>query len=355
MEKNLIQTKILMEKSLIQTQVFYEISMSIGGSLDLESMLRESLTTYLKRLNCLACIVLKPDKDSLRSYKPVFSIPRNPLTNKTCRYVLELIYKYEKKDLENFIDLVPLTIEDGNGKFCYIMDLPGFGLLALIKGREKFDYSILQYLKRLNKKLANACISCLYNENIVNINIKLEKILNGTVLAIDSLVARKDPYTSGHEKRVSILACDIARKMGLSQKRIDSIRFAGLLHDIGKISVPSEILTKPGVLSEAEFSIIKTHSQTGYEILKEIAFDGPVAQIVLQHHERLDGTGYPNGLLGDDILLEAKIITVADVVEAISSHRPYRPSRGIDAAEKELIENSGKLYDPAVVNAYFKK
>ena len=353
MENNLILTQMLMEKSLIQTQLFYEISMSIGMSLDLGCMLKESLTIYLKKLNCLSCIVLKEDKNLLQpSYTPVFSIPRNPLKDKTSILALELINNHTKKDFKNFMNLLPVKGSGEIGKFYYIMNLPGFGLLVLIKGREKFDYSVIKSLKRLNRKLANACISCIYNDNMLAVNKKLGAILNGTVLAIDSIIAKKDPYTAGHGRRVTEFACAIAMKMGLSQEKIDTIRIAGLLHDIGKISVPVEILTKPGGLSEAEFSIIKTHPQTGYEILKEIDFYGPVAQIVYQHHERIDGSGYPNGLSGDDILLETKIISVADVVEAISSHRPYRPSLGIDFAIKEITDNSGKLYDSDVVNAY---
>ncbi len=343
-----------MEKNLIQTQVFYEIAMSIGVSLDLKCMLKHSLTTYLKKLNCLSCIVLKEDKKETHLYTPVFSIPRNPLKDKTCRLVLDLIYKYKEDDFKNFVSQLPVEGVHGIGRFYYIMNLPGFGLLVLIKGRKKFDFSVIQSLKRLNEKMANVCISCNYNESLLAVNKKLESTLNGTVLAIDSIIAKKDPYTAGHEKRVAKLACDIAGKMGFSQERIDIIRIAGLLHDIGKISVPSEILTKPGRLSEAEFSIIKTHPQTGYEILKVIDFYGPVAQIVLQHHEKIDGSGYPYGLSGSDILLEARIISVADVVEAISSHRPYRPSHGIDAAIKELKDNSGKLYDSDVVNAYLR-
>jgi putative nucleotidyltransferase with HDIG domain len=163
-------------------------------------------------------------------------------------------------------------------------------------------------------------------------------------------IEMRDPYTAGHQRRVSKLACAIAREIGLPETQIEGIRMAGEIHDIGKIYVPAEILSKPSKLTDIEFTIIKTHSQVGYDILKNIEFPWPIADIVVQHHERLDGSGYPAHLKGDAILLEANIIIVADVVEAMSSHRPYRPSHGIDKAIAEITQNKGILYDAAVVD-----
>ncbi len=157
-------------------------------------------------------------------------------------------------------------------------------------------------------------------------------ILEGTVLAMSRIVESRDPYTAGHEQQVARIACVISEKMLLPADRVDAIRVAGQLHDIGKIAVPSEILTKPGRLSPLEMEMVKTHCQNAYDILKAIEFPYPVAKIILQHHERLDGSGYPQGLKGDEILLEARIIGVADVIEAISSHRPYRPAKDVDVA-----------------------
>jgi len=142
--------------------------------------------------------------------------------------------------------------------------------------------------------------------------------------------------------------------MGLPNDAVDAIRMAGIIHDIGKISVPAEILVKPGKISDIEMSLIKIHSQTGYDILKDVGLPCLVAEIVLQHHERLDGSGYPQGLKGDQILLEARIVSVADVVEATASHRPYRPAKGIDAALQEIEDNAGILYDRAVTGACVK-
>ncbi len=180
---------------------------------------------------------------------------------------------------------------------------------------------------------------------------KLRDVLLQTVESLAAMLEIRDPYTAGHQKKVSALACAIAGEMGLPKEVIEGIHIAAILHDIGKISIPAEFLSKPGRLSPMEFDIIKTHPINAYEMLKSIDFPYPVAQIILQHHEKMDGTGYPYGLLGADILLEARIITVADVVEAISSHRPYRPALGIQFALEEITQQAGKLYDPEVVRA----
>jgi PAS domain S-box-containing protein/putative nucleotidyltransferase with HDIG domain len=179
---------------------------------------------------------------------------------------------------------------------------------------------------------------------------KLRESLIATVNTLASTIEMKDPYTAGHQRRVTMLACAIAEGMGLTEELFDGLRMAGLIHDIGKISVPAEILNKSGRISDTEFNIIKIHPQVGYDLLKEIEFPWPVARIVLQHHERLDGSGYPQGLKDGEIMLEAKILAVADVVEAMASHRPYRPALGIEAALKKITENRGIIYDPEVVD-----
>jgi len=179
---------------------------------------------------------------------------------------------------------------------------------------------------------------------------KTKRAMNTTIETMSKIVETKDPYTAGHQRRVSQLATAIAKELHLSQDKIEGIRIASLIHDIGKIGLPTEILSKPAKLSDIEFSLIKEHPQIGDNILKSIDFSYPVAQIVLQHHERLNGSGYPNHLKGDKILLEARIIGVTDVVEAMSSHRPYRPALGIDKALEEISQNKGILYDPKVVD-----
>ena len=188
-------------------------------------------------------------------------------------------------------------------------------------------------------------------EKVKNSLKKLKQIIKGTIHAMAYTVEVKDPYTAGHQRRVTNLAFAVATKMNLSKNQIEGIRMAGVVHDIGKIYVPAEILSKPGRLNEIEFNMIKTHAQVGYDILKTIEFPLPIAQIVYQHHERMNNSGYPQGLSGNDILMEARIIGVADVVEAMSSHRPYRPALGIDKAIDEIKKNKGILYDPEVVDA----
>jgi PAS domain S-box-containing protein len=182
----------------------------------------------------------------------------------------------------------------------------------------------------------------------------LRKSLGATINAMSATVEARDPYTAGHQRRVSDLARSIATEMKLSRDQIDCIRLAGMIHDLGKISVPSEILTKPTRLSNLEFELIRTHSEAGYSILKDIDFPWPIARIVLEHHERIDGSGYPNKLKADELLLESKIISIADVVEAISSNRPYRPAVGIHAALEEIEKNKGILYDRAAAEACLK-
>jgi len=171
------------------------------------------------------------------------------------------------------------------------------------------------------------------------------------IQAMTIVVEMRDPHTAGHQQRATQLACAIAKEMGLSKERIGGLRLAGLIHDIGKVRVPAEILMNPDGLSEPEFMMIKAHPRLGYEILRTIDFPWPVAQIVLQHHERMDGSGYPSGLSGEDIIMEARILAVSDVVDAMASHRPYRAALGIDKALEEISQNKGVLYDSKAVDA----
>jgi putative nucleotidyltransferase with HDIG domain len=182
----------------------------------------------------------------------------------------------------------------------------------------------------------------------------LRKAIGGTIQAIVQVVEMRDPYTAGHQRRVADLARSVATEMGLPPDVIEGIRIAAAIHDIGKVAVPAEILSKPGKLTQNELELIKDHSLTGFDILKHVEFPWPIAEIIYQHHERLDGSGYPRGLKGDDVLLEARIIALADVVEAMASHRPFRPARGIDAALDEIEEHRGTLYDPEGVDTCVK-
>lgn len=183
---------------------------------------------------------------------------------------------------------------------------------------------------------------------------KSQIILEGIVKTLSKIVETRDPYTSGHEDQVARIACEIAKEMQLPEEQITAINIAATLHDIGKISVPTEILTKPGLLSDLEREIIKTHCKVARDILVNIEFPYPVGEIIFQHHERIDGSGYPRGLTGDAIALEARIIGVADVIDAMASYRPYRPALGVNAAIDEIVKFKGITYDPTVVDAYLK-
>jgi PAS domain S-box-containing protein len=183
---------------------------------------------------------------------------------------------------------------------------------------------------------------------------RLKSAFMSTVEVATSLSEMRDPYTAGHERRVAQLATAIGAELGFDENRLEGMRVAGHLHDVGKITIPAEILSKPGKLSTIEFRLIQAHPEAGYEVLRRVAFPWPVAEVAHQHHERMDGSGYPQGLKGEAILLEARVMAVADVVEAMSSHRPYRPGLGIDKALAEIERGSGSAYDPVVVDACLK-
>lgn len=183
---------------------------------------------------------------------------------------------------------------------------------------------------------------------------KFQAAVEGTVQAMGRIVEKRDQYTAGHQERVAKLACAIAEELGMEQERIEGLRLSAKIHDIGKIAIPAEILTKPGKLEQTEFEIIKDHPQTGFEILKDIEFPWPVADVVAQHHEKVDGSGYNRGLKKEEILPEARILCVADVVEAMTSHRPYRPALGVEKAMEEISDKKGVYYDAEVVDACIK-
>jgi len=211
--------------------------------------------------------------------------------------------------------------------------------------------NIRNALRRRKLEIANR----LYRQDLEQIvedrTVRLQGALEGIIHAMTRTVEARDPYTAGHQQRVATLAVAIAMEMNIPQDQIEGIRMAGMIHDLGKISVPAEILSKPTRLTDIEFALIKAHPRVGYDILQEIDFPWPIALMVLQHHEKINGSGYPQGLSGEDILLEARILCVADVVEAMASHRPYRPALGIEKALDEISKNRKVLYDPEVADA----
>lgn len=213
----------------------------------------------------------------------------------------------------------------------------------------------LEHKKLIDDKKRLEAENAEYRESLESLveerTMALQKAMQATISTLSSVLELRDPYTAGHERKVGNLAVEIGRKMKLSNKQIECIYVAGYLHDIGKISVPAEILSKPGKLSDIEYEIIKTHVKCGYDVLKKVELPWPVAEVVYQHHERVDGSGYPRGLKGNEIKVESKTIAVADVIEAMTAHRPYRPSLGLDIALEEIESNSGKTYDEKAATA----
>ncbi len=210
-------------------------------------------------------------------------------------------------------------------------------------------------LSRANDELHGKVLETRRSEDYLQSNLdRQEKALEGAFKAMSLTLEIRDPYMAGHQHRVSSLAVAIAQEMNLPWEKVEGLRLAGIIHDIGKIAVPTEIMTKHGRLTNTEFKLIKDHPRVGYEIVKDISFPWPVAHIILQHHERLDGSGYPEGLGGDAILIEARILAVADVVEAICSLRPYRPALGLEKGLEEVRKGRGLCYDTRVVDACIK-
>jgi uncharacterized membrane protein len=275
-------------------------------------------------------------------------------------YTLPLIGKYAVKLLDRFPGKV-VPEEQATDNYSAIVKPGPANVKSCVSCGKKIPLTAIfcpecgeKQLKEVMDKidhLGQVIGSELADEKDRQTTTRIRKALADTVNAVTTVGEKRDPYTAGHQRRVTELAWAIAVHMGLPQAQIEGLNVAGQLHDIGKIAIPSDILNKPGLLSEGEFIVIKSHSQISYDILKTIEFPWPVAQIAYQHHERINGSGYPRGLKGEDILLEARILSVADVVEAMASHRPYRPALGIAKALEEIISNRGKLYDPAVVDA----
>jgi putative nucleotidyltransferase with HDIG domain len=225
-------------------------------------------------------------------------------------------------------------------------------LIELIKNKND---ELLKLNKTLEKRTKDKTDDLLAQaEKLKESYKKSQIILDGIVKTLSMIIETRDPYTSGHEDQVAKIACNIAKEMKFTEEQITAIHIAATLHDIGKISVPSEILTKPGRLSDLEMEMIKTHCKVANDILINIEFPYPVAEIIFQHHERMDGSGYPRGLKGNKIAIEARIIGVADVMDAMASYRPYRPALGVDAAIEEIVKFRGITYDPAVVDACLK-
>jgi PAS domain S-box-containing protein len=306
-------------------------------------------------------------KESEEKYRTVFEntgtamiIIEEDMTISVANRQVEQLSGYSKEEIENKMKWTELVIPE---------DLEKMKEYHLLRRKEKestptsYEFSLRDKLGEIKNIWLNVGMIPGTKKSVASLTDitarktyegKLKKSIEDVIYTIGKITETRDPYTSGHQLKVSKLSTAIAQEMKLPQDKIEGIRIASLVHDIGKISIPSEILSKPSKLSEIEYRLIKNHSQIGHDILKSIEFYWPIAQIVLQHQERLNGSGYPQGLKGDDTLLEAKIIAVADVIEAMSSHRPYRPALGINKALEEISINRGILYVPEVVDACIK-
>lgn len=279
-----------------------------------------------------------------------------PVSRVVCSGILKICHNISSDSSFNpWCEAVQTYGYQANLALPLIDDGKTFGCLSIYSSDiNAFDAEKVPLLQELAKDLAYGIATLRTRKAHEQQALILRQSLEQSIQTIASTVEARDPYTAGHQRRVAELATAIAREMKLPEEQVNGIHLAAIIHDLGKIHVPAEILSKPGRLNAIEFQLIQMHPQEGYNILKDVKFPWPIATIILQHHEKLDGSGYPQGLKGEQILLEAKIIAVADVVEAMSSHRPYRAGLGIEAALAEIETHRGVQYDSIVVDACTK-
>lgn len=383
----------LTEKQIDQIDINYknalminEIGQAISKKLDIDSILENIMQSLESRLYYDRGMILLVDsketqlffsagfglgEEQLKVVKETTFDLRKPET----RGVFVLSFREQKPYLVNDINELKETISAKSLEYLKKMGSKSFvccpivyekdslGVLVVdnIEKKREFTQTDVSLLMGIAPQIGISINNALLidqrkqNEEELKQSVnKLRKTMGGIIQAMALAVECRDPYTAGHQRRVADLARSIAQERGLSKDQIEAVRMAGIVHDLGKISIPAEILSKPTKLSPLEFGLIKVHPQTSYDILKDIEFPWPIAGIVLQHHERIDGSGYPAGLKDQEILPEAKVLMVADVVEAIASHRPYRPAYGLEVALEEISRNRGILYDPEVVDACLK-
>ncbi|MDP8269596.1 MAG: HD domain-containing protein [Candidatus Tenebribacter davisii] len=378
--ENQIQAFVLI--SSITLALFVLISVYLIIRLKLNDILLKRSEGKLKNFNeTLQYMVAEKTEElqiSEKKFKNLYELNKEVLENSPAG-IIKLNRKHEIEFLnhESLSILLPENKNQDDMLGQLISQIPQFNragwaslLIQLKKGKEiEGEETFIQQSKKSIVKVKGVPVyeEGIYSGAVLLLNDNTESILaedklkqsftmlqkaTGDIIQAMSYTSEiRDPYTAGHQKKVAELAVAIGKEMNINEEQLQGVKFAAMIHDIGKISVPSDILSKPGKIGKTEFEVVKGHSQTGYELLDKINFPWPISIIVYQHHEKLDGSGYPNGLKGDEILLEAKIIAVADTVEAMTSHRPYRPALGIDKALDEIITNKGRLYEPAVVDA----
>ena len=353
--------------------VLYDITMVIGGEISVKPLLTKTLQRLLYHTSFPTGLVFLdiPDSDSdgqISAHLDV-AIGDFELANQvgqSMRLPAALLEgRAEVKEAPELLAQLPCS----HNRYRVFLRLPigNSGVILLLAPHEPHTELPLDHVfQPVMANLAKAILLCRNNdtltaglmaerdsarEELAYSAERLKRALLGTIQAIAITVEKRDPYTSGHQQKTALLVTAIAEVLGWPAERIEGLRLGAIIHDIGKIYVPAEILSRPGALTESEYKIIKTHPLVGYDIVKDVEFPWPVAQMILQHHERLDGSGYPHGLTGDDIIQEARLLAVADVVEAMASHRPYRPAKGLDAGIEELIAQRGRLFEPEAVDA----
>ena len=370
-----ISNRVKIEEQNIQLAMMYKVILSCNQVLlhskTVQTIIRHICKILVSTGGFQAVMICHAPIDVTHKLKPVFSIG----LDKSYFDMLNLNIKAESKEnwlvkainsykvfichhLKNISQSIPET------QYYQKQDLDA-GVVLPIQLFKNTPYALVVYCNK-NSPLTKDIIELLinltgdisYGINTLNNQSAHTKLieqtnssLRNTISAISSLVEQRDPYTAGHQRRVSQLAVAIAKELGLSSEKTMGVEMASIVHDIGKIHIPAEILSKPGKLTEAEFEIIKTHPKAGWEVLKNIDSPWPIAEIVYQHHERLDGSGYPRGLKGDKILLESRILMVADAIDAMATFRPYRPALGVLSALQEVMQDKGGRYDPSVVAA----
>lgn len=344
-----------------------QFSKEIKGNLDLEQLATSLVNMVANGMQSIGVYLLLPSPATGNYVSYMYAGKKHQgLLRFLANSPLVAIMKHQNNVIDNSrMKIIPSlnglpindrqTLERNNIKLLVPLKHHGYLSGILLLGSKISDELYSSEEKRLLETISTDVAISIKNASLYNNMMRkhraLQEVMNGVIHAVSLVVESRDPYTAGHQWRVAELARVIAIEMGIPEWQIMGIHVAGLIHDVGKVSVPSEILNKPGKINENEFSIIRNHSQVGYEILKRIDFPWPVTKAIHQHHERLDGSGYPEGLEGKDIVLEARILAVADVVEAMSSHRPYRPALGLESALEEISQASGILYDSKVVDA----